>query len=63
MNTAKIKNPNEVDCTLEFTMKLKDWKQIRITLNKNTAYAEMQLISEITDLILQLEKTFFVSGK
>ena len=63
MDTAKIKNPNEINCTLELTMKLKDWKQIRTTLNKNPAYAEIQLIGEITDLILQLEKTFFVSDQ
>lgn len=55
MSSAKIVNPDEVRCTLQFTMSLKDWKQVRTTLNTKGCYAEMQLISEITDLVYQLE--------
>lgn len=57
MSLAEIKNPDEIVCTLQFTMKLRDWKQVKKTLNKNAAYTELQIINEISDLVYQLEKT------
>lgn len=59
MSTAQIKNADEVVCILQLEMKLKDWKQIRKTLQTNSAYTELQIIYEISDLIHQLEQTFY----
>ena len=62
MSTAIVKNPDKIECTLSFTMRLDDWKQVRKTLNSNAAYAELKLIDEISDLVYQLEQTFFQKG-
>ena len=62
MAIAVVKNPGEIQCTLEFTMKLKDWKQIRKTLGTNAAYTELQVMNEISDLVIQLEKTFYADS-
>lgn len=59
MATAIVENPDSIKCTLQFTMTLKDWKQIKKTLNTNAAYTELQVMNEIRDLIYQLEKTFY----
>lgn len=59
MSTARVKNPDEIQCTLEFTMKLGDWIQIRKTLNENAAHTELQIINEIDSLVCQLEHTFY----
>ena len=59
MSIAIIENPDEIACTLQFKMKLKDWKQINKTLNKNPAYVELQVINEITSLVNQLESTLY----
>ena len=59
MSIAEINNPDEIVCTMKFTMKLKDWKQIKKTLNTNQAYTELQIIGEIQDLVYQLEKTLY----
>ncbi|MCK5603543.1 hypothetical protein KAR91_16785 [Candidatus Pacearchaeota archaeon] len=59
MATAMVKNPDEIECTLQFTMKLGDWKRIKKTLGTNAAYVELQVITEIRDLVDQLEKTFY----
>ena len=59
MSTAIIESPDEIVCTLQFTMKLKDWKLIRKTLGTNSAYAELQVMNEIGDLVMQLEKTLY----
>lgn len=59
-STAKIIDPDGIKCSLEFTMTLRDWKLIRKTLSSNAAYAEVQVMNEISDLICQLEKTFYV---
>ena len=59
MGIAKIEKPDEIKCTLQFTMKLKDWKQIRKTLQTNAAYTELQVMNEISDLVYQLEQTFY----
>ena len=59
MATATINNPDGISCTLQFTMKIEDWKDIRETLRKNPAYTELQVINEITDLVDQLEKTLY----
>jgi len=59
MATAKVNNPDDITCTLQFTMKLKDWKQIKNTLGTNAAYTELQVMNEISDLVSQLEKTFY----
>lgn len=61
MATARVENPDKIKCTLTFTMTLEDWRQIRRTLRKNAAYTEIQMMNEISDLILQLEKTYYVS--
>ena len=61
MATATVKNPDEIQCTLQFTMSLRDWKQIRKTLGTNPAYTELQVMNEIRDLVLQLEKTFYAN--
>ena len=58
-NIAIIDNPDEIVCTLQFKMKLKEWKQIKKTLNSNAAYTELQVMNEITDLVIQLEKTLY----
>ncbi len=58
MSVARVVDPDNISCTLEFTMKLKDWKQIRKTLRTNAAYTELQVMSEISDLVNQLERTF-----
>ncbi len=63
MSTAIIKNPDDIQCTLQFTMSLKDWKQIRKTLKVNPAHTEMQIMSEISDLVYQLENTLYVENK
>ena len=62
MNIARIENVDEIKCTLEFTLRIKDWKQIRKTLNSNAAYCEMEIITEISDLVHQLEKVFYVDN-
>lgn len=59
MATAKIKNTDNIECTLEFTMKLGDWKKVRQTLNSTQRYAEIKIINEISDLVKQLEQTFY----
>jgi len=63
MGIAKVENAENIKCTLSFTMTLKDWKQIRNTLQKNPAYTELQVINEIHDLVGQLEKTFWSEVK
>ena len=60
MAIARIENVDDIECTLEFTLRIKDWKQIRKTLNSNAAYIEMEIITEISDLVHQLEKVFYV---
>lgn len=59
MGTAQIENPDAIMCTLEFTMKLKEWRQIKKTLHNNEDYVELHIIREISDLIGQLEKVFY----
>ena len=59
MSSAKINNPDEIECTLEFSMKLKDWKQVRKTLGSNACYTELQIINEIADLVNRLEQTVY----
>ena len=59
MATARINNADDIKCTLEFTMSIKDWKQIRTTLNKDACYAEVQVIQEINDLVHQLENVLY----
>ncbi len=59
MGIARIEKPGDIKCTLKFTMSLEDWKQVRKTLRKNDSYIELQIINEITDLVNQLENTFY----
>jgi len=59
MAIATINNPDKIECTLQFTMTLKDWKGIRKTLENNTAYCELKIINKIRDLTIQLEQTFY----
>jgi len=61
LSTAIIINPDEIECVLQFSMKLKDWKQIKKTLNEHPAYVELQIINEIQDLTTQLEKTLYAN--
>lgn len=61
MSTAIIKNPDDIQCTLQFTMSLKGWKQIRKTLRTNSAYTELQIMGEISDLVYKLENTLYAS--
>lgn len=61
METAKVVDPDKIVCELTFSMSLGDWKQIRKTLNSNKTYAEMQLLNEISDLVFQLEKTYYAN--
>jgi hypothetical protein len=63
MNIAVIEKPDEVACTMQFKMKLKNWKQIRKTLQSNAAYTELQIINDINDLVYQLEKTLYAESK
>lgn len=60
MSTAQIENVDNIKCTLKFTMSIEDWKQIRKTLKTNASYTEVQLISDITDLVNQLERVLYV---
>lgn len=62
MAMAKVKNVNKIECTLEFTMSLEDWKQISKTLGSNECYAEIQMMDEIRDLVTQLEQTYYSAG-
>lgn len=59
MSIAKVENPDKIICTLTFKMSLVDWKQVKETLNTNRRYTELQVINEITDLVDQLEKTYY----
>ena len=59
MSKATIENVDDIECTLEFTLKIKDWKQVRKTLNTNAAYSEMEIVSKITNLVNQLKKTLY----
>jgi len=59
MSIALIDKPDEIVCTLQFKMKLKDWKQIKKTLSTNAACTELQIINEIRDLVQQLESTLY----
>jgi len=59
MSTARIEKPDDIKCTLSFTMTLKDWRQIRKTLSTHSNYEELQIIREIDSLIMQLEKTYY----
>jgi len=63
MSVANVKNPDEIECTLSFTLRLREWKKIKQTLLKNSAWAEMELISDISDLVSQLEDTFYPKSK
>lgn len=63
MGMATVVDPNKIKCTLQFTMALEDWKQVKKTLNTNAAYEELQIMTEITDLVSQLEKTFYSDVK
>jgi hypothetical protein len=56
---AQVVNPDEIKCTLQFTMTLGDWKQINKTLGLNAAYTELQIMNEIRDLVTQLERVFY----
>jgi len=62
MSEAKIENVDNIECTLSFTLKIKEWKQIRKTLNSNTAYAEMELITEIRELVTKPEQVFYIDN-
>ncbi len=44
MGIAKVKNPDNIECTLEFTMRLSDWKNVKKTLSSHPAYAETEVI-------------------
>lgn len=59
MSIAIIENPDDITCTLKFTMTLKAWKEIRKTLRTNTAYNELQIINEIEDLTYKLENVLY----
>jgi hypothetical protein len=61
MSIALIENPDEIMCTLQFKMRLKEWKQIDETLSTNSAFVELKIINEIRDLVSQLEKTLHAS--
>jgi len=57
---AIIENPDKIECTLSFTMTLAKWKEIRETLRiEKDGFAELEIINQITDLVSQLEKTFY----
>jgi hypothetical protein len=56
---AQVVDPDEIKCTLQFTMTLGDWKQINKTLGSNAAYTELQIMNQISDLVCQLEKVFY----
>jgi len=59
MSTAKIVNPDGIKCTLEFTLTMKEWKKVRVSLSLNPSYAETQIMLEISDLVHQLENTLY----
>ena len=61
MSVAFVDRPDDIKCTLQFSMSLKDWKQVRKTLQSNTAYTEIQVINEINDLVHKMEQTFYSS--
>jgi len=59
MSVAYVEKPDDIRCTLTFTMKLSEWKQISRTLETNNAWTELQIINEIHDLVGQLNKTYY----
>ena len=59
MSLAIIDKPEEIVCTLQFTMKLGDWKQIKETLESKEAYVELKIIREIRNLVSKLESTLY----
>ena len=62
MGMAKVVNADKIQCTLEFTMSLEDWKRIKKTLSSNECYVEIQMMDEIRDLVSQLEQTYYSDG-
>ena len=58
---AKVINPDKIQCMLQLTMTLEDWKRVRKTLNTNATYAEIQVIDGIDDLVCQLEKVYYAN--
>ena len=59
MGEAIIKDPENISCTMQFTLTLRDWKLIRKTLRSNAAYVELELINDITVLVNKLENTLY----
>ena len=57
--TATVQNPDAIQCTLQFTLSLGGWKQIRKTLQSNGHHTELQIIGEIVDLVYQLEQVYY----
>lgn len=63
MSLAIIENPDKIECTLQFTMSLGEWKEIRKTLKTEQHYTQLQIINEITNLVSQLERTLLYDSK
>ena len=61
MATATIDKPDNIKCTLKFSMEISEWKQVRKTLNSNAAYTELMIIREIDDLVSKLEQLLFAA--
>jgi len=59
MTNSKVTNPDSIECTIEMTMTIREWKCIRDTLQKNAACLEQQVIMEISDLVEKMGKTFY----
>jgi len=59
MGTAKVVNPDDIKCSIEFTLTLRDWKKVRETLQKKGDYPELGMLDDISDLIGQLQKTYY----
>jgi hypothetical protein len=59
MTTAKVVKPDNIQCTIQVTMSIEEWKSVKKTLNTNPNYAQLKVIREITGLVNQLEQTFY----
>ena len=53
----RVEKPDEIMVTMELTMSLKDWKELRTQLVDN--YPSWELSSKITDLMIQCQEHFY----
>ena len=57
-STATVDKPDKIKCTIRLSMSLEDWKAVRKQVD-NGNYACTQVSSAISDLVYQMEQTFW----